>query len=87
VGAVSATGHGESILRVGLARTVIERLARGAAPTQAANDGLQEMTERTGGTGGVIVISRSGATAHAATTPQMPWAEITDGGAASGVER
>jgi beta-aspartyl-peptidase (threonine type) len=71
-GAASATGDGEAILRVTLARTVVDHLRDGTAPERAATIGLAELT-RIGGTGGIIVVDRFGRTAGVHTTPHMTW--------------
>src|SRR5262249_46587361 len=85
-GAVCCTGHGESILRVGTARTVAERLRSGEAPDRAANAGVEELVRLTGGTVGVIVVAAGGRAAHAKNPSRMPWAQIVAGIPSSGVE-
>lgn len=85
-GAASATGHGESILRVVMCKGVIDRLARGASPDQAARAAVAELVERTGGEGGVIVVGKDGRIGHFTSTPRMPWAAIEGGVRTSGAE-
>ena len=85
-GAASATGHGESILRVGLCRTVGERLRSGLDPDRAARVAVNEMVARTGGEGGVIVVGKDGQLGHFSSTPRMPWAAVADGRLESGAE-
>lgn len=83
--AVSATGWGEAIAMVGLARDVRERVADGALAEQAARDALRRMHDRVqspdgeGATGGCIVVTPSDA-AWAFTTPRMAraWTDGTD---------
>lgn len=73
-GAASATGHGESIMRVLLSREAVERLAQGSDVVTAARASLDLLQERTGGSGGLILIDKKG-DAHAAfNTKAMPWA-------------
>ena len=59
-GAVSTTGHGESISRVCLARAVVHHLEAGLSPHTAATTSLSHMYSRVGGSGGVIVIDTEG---------------------------
>jgi beta-aspartyl-peptidase (threonine type) len=85
-GAASTTGHGESILRVGMARTVVEHLRAGAGPDEAAAAGVAEVGARTGGAAGVIVVAADGRVGHAKNTPRMPWAAVVGGAAQSGID-
>ncbi|GFR76238.1 isoaspartyl peptidase/L-asparaginase [Elysia marginata] len=62
VGAASTTGHGESIMKVGLARRVGELLEKGETAQQAAEHALDFMSRRVGGAAGVIVLSKGGET-------------------------
>ncbi len=73
-GACSATGHGESILRMALAKSAIDAMRGGASPEQAARAVMEAMAERVGGTGGVILVDRAGALGLARNTAAMPWA-------------
>jgi beta-aspartyl-peptidase (threonine type) len=83
LGAVSATGHGEGILRVMLAGRL---LMDGAAsePERAAVGALAILESRVGSTGGVLVATAQGAFAWARTTEAMPWAASGASGAFSG---
>ena len=74
LGAVSATGEGEGILRVVLSRSVLAELGRCASPELAARAALQHMAERTGAVGGVILVTPGGQLAWARSTDDMPWA-------------
>jgi beta-aspartyl-peptidase (threonine type) len=74
VGAVSATGPGEAIIRVGLARLTLEHVADGMTPQDAAARALTELGARTGATAGLIVLTPVGASGVACTTPAMPTA-------------
>jgi len=73
-GACSATGDGEAILRVGLARGAIDRMREGAAPEDVARAVLGSMRLRLGGTGGVILVDRFGRLGLARSAPTMAWA-------------
>lgn len=74
--AVSATGWGEAIAAVGLARDVRERVRDGASAKTAARRSLSRMHERIespggeGATGGCVVVTPHDA-AYAFTTPRM----------------
>lgn len=78
-GACSTTGHGESMIRVCLAKTVTDA-ARTQSAERAARDSLSMLHARTNGTGGVIVAGRDGALGLARTTRTMAWAAMTDDG-------
>lgn len=67
---VAATGWGEGILRMGLARRVAE-LARDNGAQDAAWLAIRELEDRIGGKAGVIVISRNGSLGWAFNTPHM----------------
>ena len=90
-GAASATGHGESIIRIVMCKGVIDRLRAGASPDEAARAAVAELIERTGdgddGGGGVIVVGLDGRIGHHTSTPRMPWAAVEDGRRSSGTER
>ncbi|XP_042189415.1 isoaspartyl peptidase/L-asparaginase [Callorhinchus milii] len=79
VGAVSTTGHGESILKVTLARLIIYHMEQGASPGKAADKALLHMQERVAGCGGAIVISAQGEWTAKFTTKQMAWASMEGG--------
>ena len=69
-GAASATGWGESILRVLLSRTICD-LFLSMPPREAAQRGIQILSERTEGLGGIIGINHRGEYAFAHNTPRM----------------
>ena len=79
-GAASATGHGESIMRVTLARFVVDRLRAGVTAEDAAWAGIDELATRVRGTGGVIVVDAHGRIGLAHNTPSMSWAHVVLGG-------
>ncbi len=83
-GAASATGHGESIIRVLMTRSAIDRLRAGSAAMTAAAATVAELGERVAGEGGIILIDRHGAIGHARNTASMPWAAISAGLPSSG---
>lgn len=69
--AVSATGHGEAIIRVTLARLVADRVGAGRSAAEAAEDGIRALGDRVAGRGGVIVIGPAGEPGFAFNTPMM----------------
>uniref|UniRef100_A0A8C5HCD9 Isoaspartyl peptidase/L-asparaginase n=1 Tax=Gouania willdenowi TaxID=441366 RepID=A0A8C5HCD9_GOUWI len=73
-GAVSCTGHGESILKVTLARLIVSHIEQGKSVSDASQLSLQYMGERVHGAGGSIVVSPSGQWAATFTTERMAWA-------------
>ncbi|HEY2745463.1 MAG TPA: isoaspartyl peptidase/L-asparaginase [Polyangia bacterium] len=75
VGAASATGHGESIIRALMTRVAIDRLRAGATPDDAARAAVAELV-RVGGAGGVIVVGGDGAIGWHTSTARMPWAAV-----------
>jgi L-asparaginase / beta-aspartyl-peptidase len=73
-GAASATGQGESILRMGLGRTVVD-LARTATTAQeAAERGVAMLADRLGGMAGIILVCPDGTVGIAFNTTTMGYA-------------
>ncbi|HSQ04624.1 MAG TPA: isoaspartyl peptidase/L-asparaginase family protein, partial [Burkholderiales bacterium] len=70
-GAASATGQGEAIMRVVLAKTVTDALADGGAPECAARRGLQVLAARTGSVAGIIVVDALGRLGFGHNAEQM----------------
>jgi L-asparaginase / beta-aspartyl-peptidase len=78
-GGVSCTGYGESIMKIVMAKTAVDFLCRDSsagennlpAAQRAANDAVQLLADRGKGTGGLILIDRSGRPAFAFNTPRM----------------
>ncbi len=71
LGAVSATGVGEAIIRTTLARTTVELLRGGVDPTQAARQALTIFRQRTASEAGVIVIDALGRVGYAHNASAM----------------
>jgi beta-aspartyl-peptidase (threonine type) len=82
--AVSATGDGEAVLRVALARTIAAYTASGLSVGEAASAALAELRRITGGMAGAIVVDH---TEHAFVTlsQTMPVAWIDDTGAGDAI--
>lgn len=72
VGAGSATGPGEAIIRVGLVRTALTAIAAGAPPDAAASAALATLRERVGATAGIVLVDHAGRVGLAHTTAAMP---------------
>ncbi|XP_049927195.1 isoaspartyl peptidase/L-asparaginase [Epinephelus moara] len=75
-GAVSCTGHGESILKVTLARLILSHVAQGKSLADSSQLSLKYMGDRVQGAGGAIAVSPSGQWAVAFTTVRMAWAAV-----------
>jgi beta-aspartyl-peptidase (threonine type) len=82
VGAGSATGPGEAIIRFGLVRRALEAMAHGATPQAAAKAALATLERRLGTRAGLILVDPQGRHGIAYATPAMPAAwrtSSTDG--------
>ncbi|WP_210772247.1 isoaspartyl peptidase/L-asparaginase [Pseudodesulfovibrio sp. zrk46] len=79
LGAASATGYGESLLRVMLCRTACDFL-RHEAPMQAADNSICVLKNRGQGYGGIILIDHFGDYGIAHNTPRMAFAYADDNG-------
>ncbi|XP_053292031.1 isoaspartyl peptidase/L-asparaginase [Pleuronectes platessa] len=77
-GAVSCTGHGESILKVTLARLILSHMEQGKSVADASQLSLRYMGERVRGAGGAIAVSPSGQWAATFTTERMAWAAVEE---------
>ena len=77
--AVSATGHGEPIIRITLARLIADLVGSGRSASEAAAEGIRILGARVGGRGGVIVVGPSGEPGFAYNTPAMAraWSEAS----------
>jgi beta-aspartyl-peptidase (threonine type) len=76
-GAVSATGYGEAIMKVVLAKAATDLLAMGLSAQDAADKAVALLHERTEGKGGLIVVDGSGRVGFAFTTSHMAYAYRT----------
>ena len=72
--AVSTTGHGESIMKVVLAKTANDFVASGKTPQAAADTAIHLLTNRTKGRGGLIILDHEGRIGFAFSTPDMAYA-------------
>ena len=72
LGAVSATGDGEAIIRVVLARRALDYLKDADDPQYAAPVAVDLLVAEGRGGGGLILVDWRGRTAYAQSTPFMP---------------
>ena len=86
VGGVSTTGHGESIMKVNLAKLVLTYMNTGMPVQEASEKALGYMKVRVSGHGGLIALDADGNIGHAFTTKRMVWASIRDGEMKKGIE-
>lgn len=74
LGAASATGNGEAIIRVVLAKTAVDLLRGDCSPSDAARMAIEILQERGLGEGGIILVDRRGQWGYASNAPFMPCA-------------
>ena len=70
-GGASATGAGEDIARVTLARRAVDHLEMGRTASDAADLAMEEFADLTGSTAGVIVADNKGGTGEAFNSEAM----------------
>ncbi len=70
-GAVSMTGLGEGIIRIGVAKEICDRLEQGERPVSAARYVLQKLVRRINGAAGSLVLAPDGRFAITHVTPRM----------------
>ena len=72
IGGVSATGWGEAIIKVVLAKYIIDSMEQnGHGPQAAAARGIRYLEKKAEGYGGVIVMNQTGQVGIAYNTPRM----------------
>lgn len=77
LGGCAVSGTGEAIMQVMLAKTVVELLAAGLHPDDAAQQAIDLLAERVQGEGGCIVIDQAGRFGWAHNAADMPCAVMT----------
>jgi beta-aspartyl-peptidase (threonine type) len=81
-GGVSCTGYGEAIMKVVMAKSAVDFLRRASNgdvqkfAQQAAQDAVDLLARRGKGTGGLILLDRSGNPAFAFNTPRMAYGYV-----------
>jgi L-asparaginase / beta-aspartyl-peptidase len=84
--AVSATGDGEAILRIALARTIAAHAATGMTVREASIAALTELRRITGGSAGVIALGRAESVfVQLSATMPVAWIDDTGAGDSMGV--
>jgi len=83
----SATGWGESIMKVVLCKTACDFAAQGLPAQAAAAKAIGVLADRAHGVGGLIVIDRSGRIGCAYNTPRMARAWLEDDRVIAKIER
>jgi beta-aspartyl-peptidase (threonine type) len=73
-GACSATGDGEAVLRLCLAKSAVDLMRSRVHAEEAARAVIRQLASRLGGTGGVILVDRAGRLGFARNTRTMTWA-------------
>ena len=76
LGAASATGDGEAIMRVTLTRMAVEQLGDGRDPALVARSAMALLKERGRGQGGIILLDPFGRIGYAHNTPVMGLAYV-----------
>jgi L-asparaginase / beta-aspartyl-peptidase len=87
-GGVSCTGYGEAIMKIVMSKSAVDFLRRDsldggnevAAARRAAQDAVRLLAERGKGTGGLILLDRSGTPAFAFNTPRMAYGYVNSDG-------
>jgi beta-aspartyl-peptidase (threonine type) len=79
LGAASATGLGEAIIRITLCRLALDMLGRAPDPTAAAERALSILRNRLAARCGLIVVDPTGRIGWAFTTESMPVAYMCAG--------
>ena len=81
--AVSATGYGEDFMRTVISKTISDFMfMQGLQAVEATAAGIEYLTRKVGGRGGVIVIDKDGSCASGFTTKKMIHGWIEHGGEA-----
>ncbi len=81
--AVSATGHGESLMKIVISKQVCDYVATGLPAQAACEAAIALLAERVGGEGGLIALDANGRVGAAFNTTAMPHAYVVGGDAGS----
>ena len=71
LGAASATGDGEAIMRAVLTKYAVDHLRDGSHPATVAQRTIRYLTRQAGGCGGIIVVDPLGRFGYACSTPHI----------------
>jgi beta-aspartyl-peptidase (threonine type) len=83
--AVSLTGWGEPIMKLVLGKWAVDRVQRGSAPEQAAQEAIAYLHKRLQGHGGIILLGPDGRFGLAHNTPRMAWGIANEQGLRTGL--
>ncbi len=72
--AASATGHGESLMKILISKQVCDHVARGYPAQLACHSAIELLSKRVNGLGGIISIDKEGRVGAAYNTRYMPHA-------------
>lgn len=75
----SLTGHGETIAKLGLSRSIVEEITGGCCPEDALKLNIDSMYRKTSRESGGIVLKKNGCWSAHFTTPKMPYAIVKKG--------
>jgi len=78
--AVSSTGHGESVMKIVMAKLVNDLVDAGRSPQEAAEQAVALLGRRTAGRAGLIVLDRKGRLGAAYSTSNLVRAYRTSAG-------
>jgi beta-aspartyl-peptidase (threonine type) len=79
IGGVSTTGWGEAIIKIVMAKTVIDFMnLNGGLPQPAIEKALEQLYRKVNGYGGAIALNKDGAIGLAYNTPRMARAYMTN---------
>lgn len=78
LGGASCTGHGEHFMRLLLAKRAVDLLERGLSAQAAADAAIETLGQRTGGTGGLILLDAEGNVGFARNTDAMAYAYMRE---------
>ncbi len=76
--AVSATGHGESLMKILISKRVCDFVANGLSTQGACEAAIDVLSERVAGHGGLIAVDRKGRVGITFNTAAMPYAYYID---------
>jgi beta-aspartyl-peptidase (threonine type) len=80
VGAVSATGEGEALMKIVISKATCDMIAGGMTAQEAADGAISLLADRTSGCGGVIVLDKWGNVGFAHNTPHLVYAHVSRAG-------
>lgn len=78
---VSATGHGEALMKILISKQVCDYVAQGMDAPAACRRAIDLLAQRVQGVGGLIAIDHNGRIGFAFNTEAMPYAHVVGDGA------